>query len=95
MCVCVAMAIRRVRTREGWFADVPARHSDDRSAHLRVLSPEEHPDEGVMLQGHVLWEDATTSVVSCGGLLARVPRLDERQDRMHVRILVDQRAHAA
>ena len=60
--------IRRMVAREGWYADVPAEE---------WMEDPELADDGatvVMRDGVVLChEEDGTMIVSCGGLLARVP----------------------
>lgn len=67
--------LRRVRTPEGWYADVPHRvvPLGATAFSLTVLAPDDPPPSAaVVLRGTVLQAEATTSVVSCGGLRARV-----------------------
>ena len=84
------LGVRRVWD-GAWFADVP-----DDGATTRTLDEVVEGEEGaVVLHGIVLHQDDATTVVSCGGLLARVPRRPEHALQSAVRVVVRQRAHAA
>ena len=59
--------IRRMVSREGWYADVPEEEW--------IEDPELAADatDVVMRDGVVLVQEGDALLVSCGGLLARVP----------------------
>ena len=80
------------------FADVPdvgAAGALDEVVEAAGAAEEECGDAAVVLRGVVLHQDADQVVVSCGGLLARVPRRPEHALQSAVRVLVRQRSHAA
>lgn len=83
------LGVRRVWD-GAWFADVP-----DDGATSTLDEVVEGEEGAVVLRGVVLHQDDAMTVVSCGGLLARVPRRPEHALQSAVRVVVRQRAHAA
>ena len=75
------------------FAEVPSevlQGWESGGVRIEALDPEApRPQAGLLLQGHVLTTEENTSLVSCGGLLARVRG---HPHAPHVRIHVRQRA---
>jgi hypothetical protein len=67
--------IRRMVSREGWYADVPA---DEWMEDPEFVTEEDFDETGymtlVMRAGVVLCCDGESVLVSYGGLLARVPK---------------------
>lgn len=95
-------AIQRILLQDGCFVDLPASIVPDMEGMaMRILDAAEtkplyHTDHmAVLLQGHVLLDEGAFSTVSCGGLLARVPRLSSGAPPNPVRILLQRRAHLA
>ena len=82
------------------FADVPdvgAAGALDEVVEAAGAAEEKEEECGaaVVLRGVVLHQDADQVVVSCGGLLARVPRRPEHALQSAVRVLVRHRSHVA
>ena len=96
--------IRHIQVPGGWFADVPSVLADEErigsgdGCTLSVLGtcdPIPEGEDGVLLTGSVLSEDGESTVISCGGLLARVPRVHESARHGSVRIHLHRRDRAA
>lgn len=88
----MASEVRRVHLPGGLFADVPETIAaeegigDGGSCTLSVVSQDWAGDDGVLLTGAVLAEDGECTIISCGGLLARVPPIDPHKRHGNVRI---------
>lgn len=77
-----------------YFADVPntaPAHLDEVIEDTSTTSSGDH----VQLRGTVLHHDVHGTVVSCGGLLARIPQRPEHTLQSAVCVIVRQRAQAA
>lgn len=74
----------RVRSRGGSFADVPADALDGTECEIAVV--DDDAADGVYLRGVVMHHSDRGSVVSCGGLFARVTERLPLETKVLVRV---------
>ena len=93
LCYPKGMTVRRVSTPEGWFADIPCENTewiDDSSALITADQERDRCSDGdvICMYGRVvLHRPSEFLLVSCGGLLCRVPSMTYCHDSA-IRILV-------